>query len=593
VESPSVLLTGRAVRIGVVLLLCAVLLPIALPFAHPDFPQGHDASAHLSNTFRFDRALMQGQWPVRWVEGIRPGSGQPLFNFYQVGFYYLAELFHAAGLPLSVAFKAMPVLLWWLGSLFLFLLLRPYGLLAAAAGTVTFSLSPYMIVDVFVRAAYPELAGIVFGIGTLWATDAFIRSGERAHLALSALLFAATLLCHLPAALMMAPMLVAHLAVLVTSRRDNRSRLPWLGVALVGGVGLAAFYVLPAIAEMSQVSMRRLTEGGADYHRHFVPVHQWVGYLWSYAWNYRGSSISDPADLMPVHISLVQWCAVIGGLGLLAFRLVRRSVADRTLEIAAWLVIVAMGLFMMSGASVRLWDAFPALAFIQFPWRFFLLISIAGGVLIAMFISRLPIIVQAVALVLVVGVQVHLYERRLHPDSYITRAEMNIDDPRWAGTPDSYRMAHHESGYDPIGTTPDPAVTERWSVVSGTADIRPVRLDDASIVLAVTGASEALVRVNTPYFPGWHLSLDGRPVSTDGSPASGYMQVGVPGGLHILEATFSNTLVRRVANVTSVGSILLLSLFVISYEPVAYRGAPRRPSFDSAARAGWSRLLRG
>jgi hypothetical protein len=570
-----------------------VLLPIALPFAHPDFPQGHDASAHLSNTFRFNRALMQGQWPVRWVEGIRPGQGQPLFNFYQVGFYYLVEFLHAAGLPLSIAYKAMPVLLWWLGSAFMFLLLRPYGLLPAAAGTVTFSLSPYLIVDVFVRAAYPELAGIVFGVGTLWAVDAFIRSGERAHLALSAVLFAATLLCHLPAALMMAPMLVAHLAVLVTSRRENRSRLPWLGVTLVGGVGLAAFYVLPAIVEISEVSMLRLTEGGADYHRHFVPLHTWIGHLWSYEWNYRGSSISDPADLMPVHISIVQWFAFIAAFGLLVFRIVRKRVADRAFDIAAWLAVAALGLFMMSRASLFMWDAVPALAFIQFPWRFFLLISIAGGVLIAMFISRLGIVVQAIALVLVVGVHVHLYERRFRPERYIPRAEMNIDDPRWAGTPDSYRMGHHESGYDPLGTVPDPTITERWSVVSGYADVRPVRLDDASIVLAVTGASEALVRVNTPYFPGWHLSLDGRPVSTEGAPASGYMQVGVPGGLHILEATFSNTLVRRVANVTSVGSILLLSLFVISYEPVAYRGAPRRPSFDSAAGAGWRRLLRG
>src|SRR3954452_10211035 len=217
-QSPPAFLTGRAVRILVALLFCGVLLPMALPFTHPDFPQGHDASAHLSNMFRFNRALMQGQWPVRWVEGILPGHGKPLFNFYQVGFYYLVELLHAAGLPLSIAYKAMPVLLWWLGSLFMFLLVRPYGLLPAAAGAITFSLSPYLIVDVFVRAAYPELAGIVFGVGTLWAADAFMRFGERAHLALCAGLFAATLLCHLPAALMMAPMLVAHLTLLARSR---------------------------------------------------------------------------------------------------------------------------------------------------------------------------------------------------------------------------------------------------------------------------------------------------------------------------------------------------------------------------------------
>ena len=100
------------------------------------------------------------------------------------------------------------------------------------------------------------------------------------------------------------------------------------------------------------------------------------------------------------------------------------------------------------------------------------------------------------------------------------------------------------------------------------------------------GASDALVRVNTPFFSGWHMSLDGRPVALERAADSGYMQVGVPAGLHILEARFDNTLVRRVANVTSVGSLLLLSLFVITYVPAAYRREPRRPSFEPSATAG-------
>jgi len=576
----------------VALLLLAVLIPVALPFFRPDFPQGHDATAHLSNLFRFDRALWQGQWPVRWVEGIRAGHAQPLFNFYQVGFYYLVEMFHAAGLPLSVAYKTVPVLLWWLGSLFMFLLVRPYGLLPAAAGTITFALSPYVIVDVFVRAAYPELASIVFGVGTLWAAGAFMRSGERAHLALSAGLFAATLLCHLPAALVMVPMLLAHLASVAASGRGDITRLPWLGVALVGGAGLAAFYVLPAIAELPQIWARRLTEGNADYHLHFVPLYQWTGYLWSYDWNYRGASIADPANLMPAHISLVQWFAFLGGLGLLALRVVRGAFEEPVAEVVAWLAIAALSLFMMSDGSVRVWEAVPALAFIQFPWRFFLLLSIAGGALIAMFVSRLGIGMQAIALVLVAAVHVHLYERRLRPDRYIPRTEVNVDDPRWASTENAYRVGYHEFGYDPLGAVPDASVTGRWNVVSGSADVRPVRLDDGWIVLAITGAGEATLRVNTPFFPGWHMSLDGRPVAFERAAESGYMQIAVPAGLHVLEARFGNTLVRRVANVTSLGSLLLLSLFVISYEPAAYRRVPRRPSFEPSPRAGWRRPLR-
>jgi hypothetical protein len=37
---------------------------------------------------------------------------------------------------------------------------------------------------------------------------------------------------------------------------------------------------------------------------------------------------------------------------------------------APWFAVVAVALFLMTEASVVLWDAIPALADLQFPWRF-------------------------------------------------------------------------------------------------------------------------------------------------------------------------------------------------------------------------------
>src|SRR3954468_16934635 len=74
---------------GVVLLLLAGGLgALVLPFVHPGLPFGHDLSAHLTYSYLFDRALRGGQFPVRWTHGVAAGHGQPLFNFYQPGFYY-------------------------------------------------------------------------------------------------------------------------------------------------------------------------------------------------------------------------------------------------------------------------------------------------------------------------------------------------------------------------------------------------------------------------------------------------------------------------------------------------------------------------
>src|SRR5262245_6651915 len=53
------------------------LLTVAPPLLHSGFAAGHDAPAHITYTYLFDRALSQGQFPVRWVEWVAPGNSQP------------------------------------------------------------------------------------------------------------------------------------------------------------------------------------------------------------------------------------------------------------------------------------------------------------------------------------------------------------------------------------------------------------------------------------------------------------------------------------------------------------------------------------
>jgi uncharacterized membrane protein len=113
------------------------IISVARPFTVPGFPAGHDTPAHLTYAHLFDRAIRQGQFPVRWTEWARGGQGQPLFNFYQPGLYYIVTGVRAAtGLSLSRALKLSVVLLWWIGGLLLFLLLSQFGRWPAALGAV-------------------------------------------------------------------------------------------------------------------------------------------------------------------------------------------------------------------------------------------------------------------------------------------------------------------------------------------------------------------------------------------------------------------------------------------------------------------------
>lgn len=576
-QSPKRSLNSVVVAAGrwlALLLLVASLAPVALPFMEADFPQGHDASAHLTQLFRFDRALEQGQLPVRWSEGIHDGTGQPLFNFYQVGFYYFVELLHQPGIDLSAAYKAAPPLLWWLGALFMLLLLRPLGLFPAVAGAIAFALSPYIIVDLFVRAAYPELAAITWAIGTLWATDAFLRSGREEYLPVAAVFGALTIVSHLPVTLMAAPAIAAHVTFLCAAVPGSRRRLPSLALAGAAAAGLAAFYVVPALVEMEHVNMRGLTRDGFDYHRHFVSSMQWTGFLWGYDWNYGGTSVTDPSNLMPVHVSLVQWSAIAGACALCCAQLLRRQRTDsRTWGLTAWLAVVALGLFMMHGASARVWETIGPLAFIQFPWRFFLLVSIGGGVLVAILVSWAPDRrVQAVLMLVVIAVHIHLYHRRLRPDRYLPIATFNIDDRAWGLSDEARQTAHDEPSYDPIGVVRDTTTAGRWSVAGGMTTIEPLGVSETQLILETGGWSWSVVRLHTPWFPGWRVEVDGADARIERAPKTGYMEIDVPPGRHVVNAHFVNTPVRAASNVVSTASGLLVAVMAMQ----AYRARVTR-----------------
>jgi hypothetical protein len=507
-----------------------------------------------------------------------------LFNFYQVGFYYVVEVLHRVIPSLSAAFKTTPVLLWWLGTGFMLLLLWPYGFLPAVAGSVLFALSPYAIVDVFVRSAYPEFAAIVFAVGALWAFDRVLRTGARKWIVTFAFFEALTLICHLPAALIAVPLFAAQFIASASHRLDRRRLL----AAAAGGLlalGLASFYVLPALAELPMVQIRRLTTNSVDFHNNFVPPRQWTHLTFSYEWNYAGASVSNMADLMPLHINAVQW-AVFGCSAAVALVcLWRNRLGARFWILTAWLGVVAVAMFMMTAWSVHVWEAIPALAFIQFPWRFFLLLSVAGGVLAAVLLSLVASRrTQAIVLLIVIAFHISMYHRRLRPAAYVSAAAMNIDNRNWRHTKQARQWGYYEPSYNPVGVTRDStAEIGRWHLVSGVGIVRERFVRDHAIELDTQNQTPITLRFHIRHFPGWTIHVDGSKADPMRTPEFGFMEVNVPAGSHRVVAQFRNTPVRSVANAVSLGSVFIVLMVLVTAAWRTRHRSTRHPRADAAA----------
>jgi hypothetical protein len=568
-RSPEVF--DRYLRVLVYAVILLSFGKLVIVVSHSGVPATHDSAAHFTYTYLFDRAVAQRQIPVRWIEWVRDGHGQPLFSFYQPGLYYLTQITHLVVPSLSRSLMLTVLIAWGAGSWFTFAWLRPLGNIPAAVAAIAFAFSPYLILDVFVRGAYPEFAAIACAPGVLWSLDRSL-SRDRGHDRLAlALLLSLMALCHLPSLLIFSPIFTAYALYTALSRHAPPHRAIATAAAGVLALGLAAFYVLPAIAEIDYVRMREMTTAYFDFHQHFVSPGQWFDDRWGF-----GGSVQGSDDQMSFEVGRVQWLTI--GAALLTVALdararLARDDRDRAdpgasaglLPILLWLAIVAVMLFLMTEAAVGVWERVPPLAFLQFPWRLLMAMAVATSALVALLLARVRNArLQAIVGLVVVLAHVMLVHAHLQPSSYHEGARLDIDRPGWHYADPAQSAAFIEGGYHPIGVRRLPeGRIGRWTIARGDGRIRARTVRDDELRLDVETRDGLQLTINTPYFPGWSIALDGREIPATVQPELGFMQVTIPAGRHTLEARLIDTPIRRWANLLSAGSLALFALLLI------------------------------
>ncbi len=502
---------------------------------------GHDATEYPPRLVEFARALADRQLPPVWAPDLGNGYGQPLFEFAPPLVYAAALPFYALGVRLTDALQIGLLVLAVAGAVAVYRLARRWeaGRAASVTAAACWLFAPYLSLDLFVRAAFAEAAAVAVAPIALLGLARTLDRPSAERIAVGGAAVALVVLAHNAVALLLLPTLALFALASSVAPAFSARRLGAGLLALVAGLGLAAFFWVPALAEKGFVKVELLREGFLAWSQHVVYPSQ---LLWS-RWGF-GLSVPGSRDGMSFAIGpLLLLLAAAGGAVLVRGRAPRRLAEGLACAVGA-----LGGAWLATTWSAPLWSRIGALQYLAYPWRCLFLPALLLPLLAGAAADRLPRRWIGAVLALVVAVNLTHTE----PKGYLT-----FDDEYYAPASIAARGINTSTReeYEPKWVVARPApAAKRLTGVQATISVVSSRLAPTHQEYVVRAAGATEVEAATFFYPGWKASVDGTPAPVSATPARGTILFPLAAGEHRIVLALAPTSVRRLALVLTVAT---------------------------------------
>ena len=512
---------------------------------------GHDFEFHVNSWLDVASQWRQGILYPRWAEWSHYTYGEARFLFYPPASWTLGAVITAL-VPLKVAPGTYIWIALTLSGCSMFALAgRWLNRRDAIFAAVLYAANPYYIVIVYWRSAYAELlAGALLPLLLLY----LVRLDDdrwKASLPLG-LVVAAACLTNAPSAVMVNYSLVI-LLLLVARLRRSPKMLMHGAFAILLGLGLAAFYVLPAIYEQRWVDISQVLAPGVRPQDNFLfttlsdELHNRFNYL---------VSLVATSEILVVLVAAFlcrQW---------------RRQNPK-----AFWALIVWAGaaILLMTSATFFFWQHLPKLRFVQLPWRWLLCLNVP----LPIFVSKAwkgwgPRLAIYAALLLVVTFCWHRVQEPWW-DNALDMAEMQRNIQEGQG----YEGADE---YVPLGADSYEIKQDARRVTAegpGSAQIRITMWGAESKQFTAILSQPAKLTVRLFNYPAWRVTVNGVAAAAESRAVTGQLVIPANAGENRVEVSFARTWDRTLGAVISLITALSTVAFFFIFKR---RRAPAAPT---------------
>ncbi|OGE72419.1 hypothetical protein A3H40_04205 [Candidatus Daviesbacteria bacterium RIFCSPLOWO2_02_FULL_38_15] len=537
------------------ILTASLLWPLA---AAPYFT--HHDDVQVIRLYEMDKCIKDYQIPCRWVPDLGGLYGYPIFNYYAPLPYYFGELVYLLIGNLIISAKLMFAVSFLGGYIFMYLLAsKLWGKLGGSLSAIFYTFAPYHALDFYIRGAMGEMWALMFFPAIFWG---FIKLEEKTnivHFLLLGIFLAGLIVSHNLSAMIFLPVAIIWMILLFLKRKNKRFLWFTLSSIMIAAF-LSAFYLLPVIFEKNLVHLETTVEGYFSYTEHFKGLRKlFLERLWGW-----GASVREVPGGEKDGISFqIGWAHLLGWIfALIAAKALWNEKRWFSLIISFCSAATLFSVFMIHPRSEFVWKIIDPLKYLQFPWRFLILIiffiSLMSGSLFTLNFKKKNLLWGFLIILVVV-----LNFSYFRPEKFIQTNDKRL----LSGRDWDRQIKRSIFDYLPIYAKEPPAelATVRYQIITGDSKISDFKEGSNWLTFKTETRSHTIIRLSQYYFPNWRIDVDGKPINVEYENNNlGLMTIILGKGNHIVEARLYDTPIRSISNIITLVTFVLTSILLLS-----------------------------